>query len=70
VQGDSVVGETGASSADTGRNTSTSISVTRLVLRFVQPASNTQPVPNAGPASNSSQPIAIPYRDGWFVIQL
>jgi hypothetical protein len=76
VQGDAVVPETHASDANTDAKTSTSITITRLVLRLVpptsnvQPASNGQPASNVPPASNSPQPIAIPYRDGWLVIQL
>jgi beta-lactamase regulating signal transducer with metallopeptidase domain len=35
-----------------------------------QPASNVSPTPNTQPAANSTQPFAIPYRDGWLVIQL
>jgi hypothetical protein len=76
VQGDAVVRETPAGIVNTSANTSTSISITRLVLRFVQstpnvqPGSNVQPASTVSPASNSAQPIAIPYRDGWFVIQL
>jgi beta-lactamase regulating signal transducer with metallopeptidase domain len=82
VQGDAVVGESAPTTAATGAKTSTSLSVTRLVLRFVQPASNkpatsnaqpgssSQPASTVPPNSNSVQPIVIPYRDGWFVIQL
>jgi hypothetical protein len=84
VQGDAVVSEAGVNSGAesrgannaTGAKTSARISVTRLVLRFVQPMSNAEPGANAKPGSdaqpgsNSAQPIAIPYRDGWFVIQL
>ena len=76
VQGDAVISETSSTPAAPGRNASTSITVTRLVLRLVQPATNTKPSPgaqpgsNVQPSSNSAQPVAIPYRDGWFVIQL
>jgi beta-lactamase regulating signal transducer with metallopeptidase domain len=100
VQGDEVAGEIAAGSAGAGASSvgsepSARITVTRLVLRFVQPASNfpadsnSQPAPTVPqasniqpganvppasnpvqPASNSTQPIAIPYRDGWIVIQL
>jgi hypothetical protein len=77
-QGDAVVPESSTSSgaeahganSDPGAKAATSISVTRLVLRFVQPASNAQPASKNAPSSNAAQPIAIPYRDGWFVIQL
>jgi hypothetical protein len=76
MQGDAVVGEISTDSAASGPNASTSVTITRLVLRFGhtnsnRPAtSNVQPDSNATPASNSSQPVAIPYRDGWLVIQL
>jgi Zn-dependent protease with chaperone function len=70
VQGDAVVGESSTHSTGSGPNASTSISVTRLVLRFVLPTANDSPASQAQPASNTPQRIAIPYRDGWFVIQL
>jgi hypothetical protein len=67
VQGDAVIGEPGV-------NSSRSISVTRLVMRLVQPTPNTQPASigktNSSSQPTSTQPVAIPYRDGWFVIQL
>lgn len=82
VQGDIVDREQSTHSSGGGVKTSTSITVTRLVLRLVQPdastpaasnsepAANTSPATNPQPTSNSSQPVVIPYRDGWFVIQL
>ena len=82
AQSDAVPPQPKPAAADTDPKPSTSISVTRLVLHFVQPTSNVQPAtngqpasnnpsaPNIQPASNSPQPIMIPYRDGWLVIQL
>jgi beta-lactamase regulating signal transducer with metallopeptidase domain len=69
VQGDAVVGETSAKRTP-GAKSSASLSVTQLVLRIEQPISNDQPASKADPSSNSAQPVVIPYRDGWFVIQL
>ncbi len=70
VNGDAVVGESSSRSAGAGDKTSTSVTFTRLVLRFVLPASNVSPASQTQPGSNSAQPVVIPYRDGWLVIQL
>jgi hypothetical protein len=70
LQGDAVIGEASTNGTGFGAKSSTSITVTRLVLRFTKPATSSQPGSNVPPASNSAQPITIPYRDGWFVIQL
>jgi len=67
---DATFAETHGANGTPGAKSSTRISVTRLVLRFEQPISNTQPASKAAPNSNSTQPVVIPYRDGWFVIQL
>jgi hypothetical protein len=86
VQGDAVLSQT-HSGANRGGDSSTSLTITRLVFR-VAPASRPQPASSYPPRlssqpgntaqpdspaplpSNSAQPIAIPYRDGWLVIQL
>jgi hypothetical protein len=70
AHGDADAPQPKAAAANTDPKTSASISVTRLELLFVQPASNPQADSNGQPAPNSPQRIAIPYRDGWFVIQL
>jgi beta-lactamase regulating signal transducer with metallopeptidase domain len=66
VQGDAVVGATSATSAAAGAKTdapSTSFTVTRVALRFVQPASSVaaassdQPASNA-PAASNAQPAS------------
>ena len=79
---DAVAPQPKAASVDTDPKPSTGVTVRRLVFRLIQPTSNVQPAtngqpasnnpsaPNVQPASNSLQPIMIPYRDGWFVIQL
>ncbi len=53
-----------------GAKPAISLSVTRLVLRLEHPLSSAQPASKADPNSKSTQPFAIPYRDGWLVIQL
>jgi hypothetical protein len=76
IQGDAVVSESSTTSSATSAKPSTTISVTRLVLRFEQPASKVhsdssgQPAPAVLKNSNSAQPIAIPWRGGWLVIRL
>jgi hypothetical protein len=76
VQDDAVVGESTPNSAAPAARQSTSVTITRLVLRFEQPASKVhldssgQPAPAVLKNSNSAQPIAIPWRGGWLVIRL
>jgi len=89
LQGVAVAGEAGAKTGSETRGAkpnfvqpTTSITVTRMVLRFTEPAakdsstsnglpaSNLPPASKTQPAPDSAQPIAIPYRDGWLVIQL
>jgi beta-lactamase regulating signal transducer with metallopeptidase domain len=55
---------------DSNNATTRHITVTRLVFKVVPQASASDPRPGSGAHSEPAQPAAIPFGDGWLVIQL